>query len=222
MRPIDRLLAIMERRRTGRGQHVEGSLLATAITFANPTLIEQAVLAPNRVPTGNRGQLSAPTDIFATRDGFVLTQVVGQPLFARWARLMGEKHWLEDPRFANDTLRGKHGHLVSERMARWCAERSTDEAIAALGEARIPCGPVLSPQQALDHPQVHALDLLQPQVRDGLPRPAPVARVPVNLSEAERAPGTPAPRTGADTDAILAELGFDAAAIADLRQRAVV
>ena len=54
-------------------------------------LIEQAVIAANRVPTGNLGQTAAPVDIYRTKDGWVLCQVTGQPLFIRWAKLMGEE-----------------------------------------------------------------------------------------------------------------------------------
>ena len=54
------MAALMARKATGKGQWVEGALLATAVTFGNALLIEQAVIAPNRVPTGNRGQTAAP------------------------------------------------------------------------------------------------------------------------------------------------------------------
>ena len=60
----------------------------------------------------------------------------------------GEPQWLDDPRFKDDDDRGRHGPIISERMARWCAERGTDEIIAILGDAMIPCAPVLSPQQS--------------------------------------------------------------------------
>ena len=42
------------------------------------------------MPTGNRGQTSAPVDIFNTRDGWILVQIIGQPLYRRWVALMGE------------------------------------------------------------------------------------------------------------------------------------
>jgi crotonobetainyl-CoA:carnitine CoA-transferase CaiB-like acyl-CoA transferase len=51
---------------------------------------------------------------------------------------MGEPQWLADPRFANDDLRGRHGELISERMQRWCATRTSEEALTTLGEARFP------------------------------------------------------------------------------------
>src|SRR5262249_48609932 len=115
------MAALMHRRATGEGQMVEGALLATAVTLGNALLIEQAVKKPDRVPTGNRGQTAAPVDIFKTRDGWILVQVIGDPLFRRWAKLMGEDSWLKDPRFKDDISRGDNGAMVSERMARWCA-----------------------------------------------------------------------------------------------------
>jgi crotonobetainyl-CoA:carnitine CoA-transferase CaiB-like acyl-CoA transferase len=104
------------------------------------------VIKANRVPTGNLGQTAAPADIYRTKDGWVLCQVTGHPLFIRWARLMGEEdQWLSDPRFADDIKRGDNGPVVSDRMARWCAERTTQEAVDTLGGAMIPAGPVPQP-----------------------------------------------------------------------------
>src|SRR5437763_3741560 len=146
------MAALMARRATGKGQMVEGALLATAVTLTNALLIEQAVIKPDRVPTGNRGQTSAPVDIFRTRDGWILVQVVGDPLFRRWAKLMGEPEWLSDPRFKDDISRGDNGPVISARMSRWCADYTTADALDILSKAKVPCGPVLKPQQTLDDP----------------------------------------------------------------------
>lgn len=219
---VGTLIALMERSKTGRGQRIEGSLLGSALTATNSMVIEQAVAAPNRVPTGNRGQTSAPVDIFRTRDGWMLVQVTGQPIFDRWAKLMGEPHWLTDPRFKDDEARGNHGVIISERMAAWCAERTTDEALRIIGEAKIPCGPVLSPQQAFDHPQTAALGLYQDVDYPGLPKPAPVAKVPLRMSVTQGGIRHRAPTVGEHTEEILGELGYDAAGIAALREQRVV
>ncbi|MFH1346479.1 MAG: CoA transferase [Pseudomonadota bacterium] len=217
------LAALMERSRTGRGQIVEGALLRTALNMMGPALIEQAVLKVNREPTANRGQTFGPSDILATRDGFVLVAVVGQPLYVRWARLMGdESYWLSDPRFKDDLARGDNGSLISERMREWCAERTTHEAIAALQEARIPAGPVLSPQQALDDPHVVATGYLQPVQYPGMNEPAPVPGSPVLLSETPGEIRTRAPLLGEHTDEILASVGYSAGEIYELREAGVV
>jgi len=217
------LAALIERGKSGRGQIVEGALLATALTFANATLIEQAVIAVNRVPSGNLGQTAAPADIYRSKDGWVLCQVTGQPLFVRWARLMGEEeHWLTDARFADDIKRGDNGAVISERMARWCAERSTRDAVDTLAAAYIPAAPVLSPQQALDHPHIRATGFLTNVDYPGLPNPAPVARAAVRLSETPGEIVSRPPTLGEHTDLVLGELGYDAAAIAGLRKAGAI
>lgn len=216
------MAALMARRMTGRGQCVEGALLATALTVGNALLIEQAVIKPDRVPTANRGQTSAPVDIFRCTDGWILVQVIGQPLYKRWAKLMGEEHWLTDPRFKDDISRGNNGAVISERMSRWCAERTVAQAQEILGKAMIPSGPVLKPQQTLDDPHIQQMGFFQPTEFPGMPRPAPIAKVPVWLS------GTPggirhrAPKLGEHTDMILGKLGYDKAAIAGLRAKGVI
>jgi crotonobetainyl-CoA:carnitine CoA-transferase CaiB-like acyl-CoA transferase len=212
--------ALWWRDRTGEGQRVEGALLRTAMTVAGSPIIEQALIAPNRVGTGNRSQTSGPSDIFATRDGWIIVQVVGRPLFERWAKLMGDDEgvdWLSDPRFADDASRGNHGEVLSARTGRWCAERTTLDALAALEAARIPAGPVYSPQQTLDDPHVAAAGLLEALDYPGLTGPVPMSATAVTLSAT---PGTVRfrpPTLGEHTDEVLASLGYDAAAIADLR-----
>ena len=216
------LAALMQRQKSGRGQKVEGALLRTAVAFNNPTLVEQQVIKSDRIATVNRGQTSAPSDLFRTRDGWIIAYAIGGPMYKRWAQLMGEPHWLTDPRFKDDLARGYHGEIISERMSRWTGERTTAQALAELEKVQIPAGPLYSPQQALEDAHIRAAGLLVDTEYPGLPRPAPLAPTPVDLSET---PGTfrhRAPQLGEHTDAILAELGYSAEDIKQLRDDRVV
>ena len=94
--------------------------------------------------------------------------------------------------------------------------------VTTLGDAMIPAAPVLSPQQSLDHPQVQALGILQPVDYPGLRVPAPVANVPIWMSETQAVQRQRAPTIGEHTDAVLGELGYDAEAIAALRAQQVI
>ena len=217
------VLAVLARERTGRGQEVSGSLMATALTVSNSILIEQAIAKPDRVPQGNLGYGSAPADLFKCADGrWLLVQVVGQPLWEKFCRMLGAEEWIRDPRFADDLGRGKHAHVVSERLAAWCAARPRADAIRDLEAARIPAGPVHSPQEALDDAHIRASGILRELAYPGAPRPAPVVETPIRLSAT---PGTirgRAPLLGEHTDAILGEIGYSAAQVAQLRAAGVV
>jgi crotonobetainyl-CoA:carnitine CoA-transferase CaiB-like acyl-CoA transferase len=216
------LAALYQRQKTGQGQIVEGSLFNTALTMMNGTLIEQAIIKRNRVATLNRSQTSAPADTFKTLDGWVLVQSVGGPLFKRWVELIGEPHWLDDPRFQTDISRGDHGALISERLAAWCAERTSAEVLEAMEQARIPAGPVLSPQQVLEDPHVAAKDLLKNTEFPGAAHPAPIMRTPVELSDTPGEVRHRAPLLGEHTDRIMQELGYSDEAIAELRSKRVI
>tara|TARA_B100001248_G_scaffold10022_1_gene6619 strand:+ start:122 stop:1306 length:1185 start_codon:yes stop_codon:yes gene_type:complete len=216
------LSALIERNKTGNGQLVEAALTRTVMAFNIALLAEEAIKSIDRPSYGNRGYSAGPSDIFKTTDGAVMVQVVGQPLFERWAKLMGEESWLQDPRFATDMDRGENGELLSARMQMWCKDMSTKEVLDALDEARIPCGPVLSAKQVLQDPHIKAMDFLQDMNFPGLKKPIPINTTPVKLSQT---PGTIRQRTaelGEHTDEILDSLGYTADQISEMRNARVV
>ena len=216
------LSALIERNKTGNGQLVEAALTRTVMAFNIALLAEEAIKSIDRPSYGNRGYSAGPSDIFKTTDGAVMVQVVGQPLFERWAKLMGEESWLQDPRFATDMDRGENGELLSARMQMWCKDMSTKEVLDALDEARIPCGPVLSAKQVLQDPHIKAMDFLQDMNFPGLKKPIPINTTPVKLSQTL---GTIRQRTaelGEHTDEILNSLGYTPDKISEMRYARVV
>lgn len=216
------MVALRERDATGRGQQVSGSLLGTAITLTNALGIDHALNGVERQPIGNRSYGSGPTDVFRTQDGWIVTQVVSDAIFARWAALVGAPELIGDPLYANDMARGDNGEALSARMAQWCAARTTEAAMAELGEARIPAGPVLAPSEVLSHPQIAAAGLVEPMDYPGIPAPAPVVGAPIRLSGAPRDPMLRAPQAGEHSGEVLTEAGFNAEEIAALASAGVI
>ncbi len=216
------LAALMDRAKSGKGQKVETALLRTAVNITNSHLIEQAMLNLNRVATLNRGFTAGPSDTFKCKDGWIYAMTIGQPLFVRWCKLMGDEGLAKDARFNDDLARGDNGEALSAIMQKWCDSRSVAEALAALEANRIPAGPVYTPQQTLDDKHVQEAKFFHPMDYPGAAKPIPVLQEPVKLSRTPLTIRHRAPTLGEHTDQILRELGYEPAVIAQLRAERVV
>ena len=216
------LAALIDRAKSGMGQKVETALLRTAINITNGHLIEQAMLSLNRIATLNRGFTAGPSDTFKCKDGWIYAMTIGQPLFVRWCKLMGDEALARDPRFKDDLARGDNGEALSAIMQTWCDTRTTAEALAALEANRIPAGPVYTPQQALDDKHVQDAKFLHPMDFPGAGKPVPVLQEPVKLSRTPLTIRRRAPTLGEHTDQILQELGYEPDVIQQLRADRVI
>lgn len=216
------MMALYHRQNTGEGQHVEGALLPTCLMMANAMLIERDQLEIDKPRMGNRGTSVAPCDLYEVKDGWVLLQVAGQPMFKRWCRLVGREDLFDDPRFADDDARWEHGDILNDIMQAWCDGRTKAEVLDLLEAAKLPAAPLRSPQDVLDDPHVAAMGYLRRVAFPGARRPVPIIETPFRMSATPGTIRTRAPLLGEHTDEILGEIGYADDQIADLRAREVI
>jgi crotonobetainyl-CoA:carnitine CoA-transferase CaiB-like acyl-CoA transferase len=209
------LSAYVHRLRTGRGQLVDTSLLEGGIAY---TVWETALLfGTGQVagPLGSAHRLSAPYEVLPTADGYVAIGAANQRNWVRFCDVLGSPELLTDDRFTDNRARMAHRGELADELAGRLRRRTTEEWVAALSAAGVPCGPLYDLEQVYADPHVQARDML---VSTQHPRLGEVRHIgsPVKLSATPARIRRTAPLLGEHTRAVLAEAGLDGAEIDEL------
>ncbi len=170
---------------------------------------------------GNDHPTSIPTGVFPTADGHINIAASGDVIFARLCRALGFPELIDDPLFKTGDARSANRAPLNERIAAVTRTASSAAWVERLAAAEVPCGPIYSMDQVFGDPQVQHLGMAQPVQHPTLGRTELVGQA-VKLSRTPARLETATASLGEHTDAVLAELGYDAAAIASLRDRHVI
>jgi crotonobetainyl-CoA:carnitine CoA-transferase CaiB-like acyl-CoA transferase len=216
------LAALLEREASGEGQWVQTSLLESQIAMldfqAAQWLIDRKIPGQH----GNEHPLTVPTGVFKTKDGYLNLAAIGQTMWKRLCEALGVPHLVDEPGFGSDPDRVANRDRVNAAVGAAFRTRTTSEWTERLLKAGVPCGPIHTIDQVFEDRQVEHLGIRWPMKHPELGDISLVGQ-PMRLSRHPRlAEARPAPRQGDDTDAILRELGYSDARIAELRAALVV
>jgi formyl-CoA transferase len=215
------LVALLEREVSGEGQWVRSSLLQAQIQL----LDFQAArwLIGHEVPgqAGNDHPTSIPTGVFPTSDGHINIAAAGTHIYKRFCEAIGAPQLIDHPDYATDKLRSQNRAGMNKAIAEITKHKSSRAWIDILNKAGVPCGPIYKMDEVFADAQVRHLKMAAPVHHPRLGDIEVVSQA-VELSRTPSGVRYPTPEKGEHTDAVLGELGYDAAAIAKLRQQKVV
>ena len=215
------LAALQARERTGRGQHVQTSLLEGMVGMLSFQAVRYLNGAGAPPPAGNHHPLNAPYGVFRARDGYLTIGATGEKRWRKLCELLSAEEWLDDPRFKTNGDRYRNRELLAELISERLQAHTIDEWERMLNEAGIPCGPIYRIDQALEHPQVRHRRMVVE-----LPHPAMgtvrLLGLPVKLSGTPGAIRLAPPLLGQHTEEVLREIGLAEDELRRLRERGVI
>src|SRR6266478_1326745 len=206
--------ALLARERTGEGQHVRLSMLEAVLAFMWASDMGSQTFVGDE--PARQEAASAIDLIYETADGYITAAALTDRQWAGLARALGKPEWLDDERFKTPALRQQNIDARLQLTQDALISRPSAEALQSLTNAGVPCGPVLTRNEVIRHPQVQQMEIVvetEHPVAGRLRQSRPAAR----FSRTPAVIRHGAPALGEHTQEVLAEIGYSAAEIAALR-----
>lgn len=215
------LAAYVNRLKTGKGQHVDSSLMEAGVAY---TMWESAIYfttGRSPGPNGSAHQISAPYQALPTGDGYITVGGANQRNWENICRAIGREELISDPRFLNNAGRMANRPALEATLGDTLKTKPTAHWLSVLGEAGVPSGPINDMAQVYADPQVIARDMV---VEVEHPTAGAIRNVgiPVKFSETPGSIRRPPPRFAEHTEEVLGEFGYSTAEIDGLRSRGIV
>jgi crotonobetainyl-CoA:carnitine CoA-transferase CaiB-like acyl-CoA transferase len=215
------LAALRERDRTGRGALVTTALFDTALAWSVFQMSHYFATGEVPRPQGSGTAMIVPYEAFPVVDGWVMIAAGSDALFVKATAALEVPELARDPRFVDNPRRVEHRVALQEALARVTRALSAEELLGRLQRAGVPSARVSTMDQVATEPQTEASGMLPTVKHPRLPDYRAVA-LPIKW-DGERPPATRVPPLlGEHSAEVLAELGYDDAAIRGLVERHVI
>ena len=205
----------------GKGQVIDVALHEAVFNVMESLIPEYSAFGVVREAAGSALPGIAPSNAYPCQDGWVLVAGNGDSIFKRLMDTIGRPDLGAAPDLADNAGRVARVQELDAAIGAWSAQRTVQQVLDALGNARVPAGKVYTAKDIAEDPHYRARDMLLSQTtRDGF-----TVQVPGIVPKLSATPGTirsSAPHLGDDTDAVLAEAGLSDEQIALLRSKGVI
>ena len=211
------LVALAERERSGRGQWVQASLLASQIAMMDFQAARYLVDGTVPGQAGNDHPTSIPTGVFRTRDGHVNIATAGQGQWRNLCNALGRDDLADHPDFREEQTRSRNRTAVNAEIERCTLGMDSAALVERLNAAGVPCGPIYRVDEVFADPQVRHLGCTI-GVEHARLGPQTLVAQPVVLSRTPAGAVRASPDVGEHSAEILAEAGYSEAEIAEFRR----
>ena len=216
------VVALLDRERTGEGQWVQTSLLEAQIFMLDFQAARYLMKGEVAGQEGNFHPTSPGTGMFQTADGYINVAASGDNLWRRFCEAAGARDLLDDPDFVTVASRARNRPALIAHLNEIMRRHPSAYWVELLSKAGVPCGPINTIDQTFADPQVQHLGIAKPISHPKL-GPQRVVGQPIHMSRYPQPDELrPTPEQGEHTDEVLRELGYDAAAIARLRESGII
>jgi crotonobetainyl-CoA:carnitine CoA-transferase CaiB-like acyl-CoA transferase len=216
------LLALLDRERTGEGQWVHTSLIEAQIFMLDFQAARYLIKGEVPGQEGNSHPTGAGTNMFQTADGYINVAAAGELVWARFCKAAEAEELLTHPDYATASARIKNRTALGERLAEIIKKKPSEHWLKAMEKAGVPCGPINTIDKVFADPQVQHLGIARP-IDHPKYGPQKVVGQPIHMSkypQPEKLKHTP--DMGEHTEEVLKEYGYDAKAIAALREKQAI
>ena len=215
------LTALLERDVSGEGQWVQTSLLQAQIFMLDFQAARWLMDKDVAQQAGNDHPTSIPTGVFKTSDGYINIATAGGRTWQRFAEAIGVPELVNRPEYATGPDRSKNRKALNAEINKYTEKKSSETWVKEFNAAGVPCGPIYAIDQMFADAQVQHLGMAQ-HVPNDQNRHIQLVSQPVILSRTPSKMAARPPEFGEHTEEVLAEFGFAADEIKDLRERKVV
>lgn len=216
------MVALHARGRSGVGQEIDVAIVEPILAMLGPQITRWDQLGTVQPRTGNRSMNNAPRNTYRTADGsWVAVSTSAQSIAERVMTLVGRPELIDEPWFSTGAGRAEHADELDEAVGGWIAQRSRDEVMDAFERAHAAVAPIYDASDIVADPQFLALGTIHTIHDDDfgeMRMQGPLFR----LSEDEPVIAFTGRTPGADTEAVLLELGYTADEIGQLRAEGAI
>jgi CoA:oxalate CoA-transferase len=202
--------ALLHRERSGEATKVDIAMFDCQLALLENAIMRYTVTGQVPGPLGARHPSITPFEALSTADGAMIVAAGNDGLFLKLCDALGRKDLAAAPEYKTNDLRNQNQAALKDALETELRQKPTAAWLAILGSAGIPCGPINTVAEALEHPQVGARNMMV-TVDDPVSGPLKLAGNPLKLSAfADPPTRPPAPELDGDRDTLLRELGLEA------------